>query len=263
MSILEAQSTPLKTVHIESRSGDPSAVAGASILASLSNIRKDLSLIPPPAKAGVDAQNSEMSSLASGCDGPEDRIPDVDMKDATSNNDEAGPLSRGKTVVPQSDVANENPNLDSLGLDACVDADIGKISGAPYELRPLLRILAGSSSPDFDLSGSISKILDEKREIRELMKDSDRSTILISTRRQAFKDSLQEGILSPENIEISFESFPYYLRCNTFVFKIFFEGFYVCLACFLLLSSHAFMRKNSIQCLPGGTFMDLFLCFPC
>ncbi|KDO87278.1 hypothetical protein CISIN_1g000858mg [Citrus sinensis] len=211
MSILEAQSAPLKTMHIEARSGDPSAVAGASILASLSNIQKDLSLIPPPTKAGVDAQNSEIASLASGCDGPEDRIPDVDMKDATSNNDDAGSSSRGKTVVPQSDAANENPNLDSIGLDACVDAEIGKIPGATYELRPLLRMLAGSSSPDFDISGGISKILDEQREIRELLKDSDRPTVLISARRQAFKDSLQEGILGPENIEVSFESFPYYL----------------------------------------------------
>ncbi|KAH9786367.1 AAA-type ATPase family protein [Citrus sinensis] len=173
MSILEAQSAPLKTMHIEARSGDPSAVAGASILASLSNIQKDLSLIPPPTKAGVDAQNSEIASLASGCDGPEDRIPDVDMKDATSNNDDAGSSSRGKTVVPQSDAANENPNLDSIGLDAC------------------------------------------QREIRELLKDSDRPTVLISARRQAFKDSLQEGILGPENIEVSFESFPYYLSDTT------------------------------------------------
>ncbi|GAY40926.1 hypothetical protein CUMW_055550 [Citrus unshiu] len=215
MSILEAQSAPLKTMHIEARSGDPSAVAGASILASLSNIQKDLSLIPPPTKAGVDAQNSEIASLASGCDGPEDRIPDVDMKDATSNNDDAGSSSRGKTVVPQSDAANENPNLDSIGLDACVDAEIGKIPGATYELRPLLRMLAGSSSPDFDISGGISKILDEQREIRELLKDSDRPTVLISARRQAFKDSLQEGILGPENIEVSFESFPYYLSDTT------------------------------------------------
>lgn len=215
MSILEAQSAPLKTMHIEARSGDPSAVAGASILASLSNIQKDLSLIPPPTKAGVDAQNSEIASLASGCDGPEDRIPDVDMKDATSNNDDAGSSSRGKTVVPQSDAANENPNLDSIGLDACVDAEIGKIPGATYELRPLLRMLAGSSSPDFDISGGISKILDEQREIRELLKDSDRPTVLISARRQAFKDSLQEGILGPENIEVPFESFPYYLSDTT------------------------------------------------
>ncbi|KAK9201832.1 hypothetical protein WN944_017040 [Citrus x changshan-huyou] len=223
MSILEAQSAPLKTMHIEARSGDPSAVAGASILASLSNIQKDLSLIPPPTKAGVDAQNSEIASLASGCDGPEDRIPDVDMKDATSNNDDAGSSSRGKTVVPQSDAANENPNLDSIGLDACVDAEIGKIPGATYELRPLLRMLAGSSSPDFDISGGISKILDEQREIRELLKDSDRPTVLISARRQAFKDSLQEGILGPENIEVSFESFPYYLRCHIFAFKFLFK----------------------------------------
>nr|XP_023880277.1 uncharacterized protein LOC111992647 [Quercus suber]XP_023880278.1 uncharacterized protein LOC111992647 [Quercus suber]XP_023880279.1 uncharacterized protein LOC111992647 [Quercus suber]XP_023880280.1 uncharacterized protein LOC111992647 [Quercus suber] len=212
VSILEAQSAPIKGIHIEARSGDPSAVAGASILASLSNMPKDLTILQAPGKTSEDVdQNTEMSILPSGCGGSDDHTPDIDMKDS-ADNDLAGVSSREKTVVPSPDAANDHPNLGSLGLDPCMDADNGKVPASNYELRPLLRMLAGSSS-DFDLSGSITKMLDGHREIREL-KDFD-PPISVSTRRQAYKDSLQQGILNPDNIEVSFESFPYYLSDTT------------------------------------------------
>lgn len=211
LSILEAQSSPVKGIHVEARSGDPSAVAGASILASLSNLRKDLSLLPPP-KNGEDVQQgTEMNTPP--CGASDSHIPDTDMKD-NENNDVDGVPLREKTDVPSSEAANENLNLQSIGLDACMDTEIGKVPGATYELRPLLRMLTESTS-DFDLSGSISKILEEQREIREILKDLEPPTALTSTRRQAFKDSLQEGIISPNDIEVSFDSFPYYLRCTT------------------------------------------------
>ncbi len=172
---MEAQSAPLNSIHVEARSGDPSAVAGASILASLSSFKKDLSLLPPPAKTAEDVQNTEICSLPSVCDGSDD--PDVELKDTTSNNDLS---SRGKTVNPTSDAANENPNLDSIGLNSCVNAEIGKLPASTCEIRPLLQMLAGSSSSDFDISGSISKMLDDQRELRELFKESGRSMVLIS-----------------------------------------------------------------------------------
>ncbi|XWS31706.1 hypothetical protein CRYUN_Cryun23aG0099200 [Craigia yunnanensis] len=196
VSILEAQTAPINGI-IEARSGDPSAVAGAAtILASLST-----------------KENSEMSTLPSGCDVSDDCVPEVDM-DCASNTDPATASSREKTVAPQPDAANENPNLDRLGLDDSLDADNTKIPGAGDPLRPLLRILAGTST-DFDFTGSIAKILDEQREIREMLKEFEPLTALISTKRQAFKDTLQEGILDPENIDVSFENFPYYLSDTT------------------------------------------------
>ncbi|XWS76554.1 hypothetical protein CRYUN_Cryun01aG0186400 [Craigia yunnanensis] len=198
ISILEAQTAPIKGI-IEARSVDPSAVAGAAtILASLSK-----------------KENSEMSVLPSGCDVSDDPVPEVDMKDSASNTDPATASSREKTVTPPLDAANENPNLDRLGLDDSMDADNTKIPGAGYPLRPLLRILAGTSSTDFDFSGSIAKILDEQREIRERLKEFDAPTALISTKQQAFKDSLKEGIIDPDNINVSFENFPYYLSDTT------------------------------------------------
>ncbi|MBA0769565.1 hypothetical protein Gotri_018283 [Gossypium trilobum] len=211
LSVLEAQTAPIKEI-IEARSGDPSAVAGAAtILASLST-----------------KENSEMSTLPSGCEVSDDRVPEVDMKDSASNSDPATASSREKTVPPTPDAANENSNLDRLGLDDSMDADNTKIPGAGYSLRPLLRILAGTST-DFDFSGSIAKILDERREIREMLKEFEPPSALISTKRQAFKDSLQEGILNPDNIDVSFEKFPYYLSDTTK--KVLIASTYVHLKC--------------------------------
>lgn len=191
----------MKRFQFKARAGDSSAYAGASILASLSNFQKDLSLLPPSAKTGVDVQkNTEVSSFTSG-----DQIPEVDIKDSTSHNEPAS-SSREEKAGPSSNVDGEIPNVGSQGINA----EVGKIPGSPYELRPLLKMLAGSSS-EFDINGSI-KFLDGPKEIREFLKDLDSPMVLMSTRRQAYKDSLQQAILRPENIEISFESFPYYLR---------------------------------------------------
>ncbi|GMP39745.1 hypothetical protein CsSME_00010457 [Camellia sinensis var. sinensis] len=141
------------------------------------------------------------------------------MKDAYVLDDGTGGSSSEKVVVPSSDVTSENPNLDTITLEDAGDADIGKIPGETHELRPLLQMLAGSPASEFDLSGNISKIHDEQRENRELLKDFD-SPMLALTMRQAFKDGLQEGIFSANNIEVSFENFPYYLRCKPLTSKI-------------------------------------------
>ncbi|GFZ13726.1 AAA-type ATPase family protein [Actinidia rufa] len=213
LSILESHGTPIKGIHFETRSGDASVVAGASILASLS-IRKELSLLPSPSRNDEDVQQgSEMPTLPSACEVPDNRILDAEMKDTSDHNDEAGGENAS---VPPSDAVVENPNIDSIGLDASGDADIDKVPKESHELRPLLRMLAGSPASEIDLSGSISKILDHQREIRELLKDFD-SPILASIRRQAFKDGLQEGILSARNIDVSFDNFPYYLRDLIFI----------------------------------------------
>ncbi|KAJ8749618.1 hypothetical protein K2173_026267 [Erythroxylum novogranatense] len=209
-SILEAQGAPRKRMYTKTISGDCSAYAGASILASLSNLQKDLTLLPPPAKT-VDSVQRNAEVPASG--GPSDgHVPEVDMKDNSSNNEPADVSLREKTVP--SDATIENGAPVDVRFDASVDAGPGKIHISAHELRPLLRILAGSSS-EIDLSSSISKILNEQRDIRELIKDLDPPGILISTRRQAYKESLHKEILIPENIDVSFESFPYYLSDTT------------------------------------------------
>ncbi|XP_068310397.1 uncharacterized protein [Pyrus communis] len=210
ISIIETQNAPVNGMHMEARSGDPSAVDGASILASMSNVPNDLSLLPEPAKAGDELQqDAEMTSLPSASRGSDDCTPDIVMKESTNVNDQ---VSGDKDIVQYPDTAKENPNLDSVALD--MNIETRKVSGATHELRPLLRMFGGSSSTDFDLTGSISKILDEQREIGELLHNLG-PPMLISTRRQAFKEKLQQGILSPDDIDVSFESFPYYLSETT------------------------------------------------
>ncbi|CAI0424844.1 unnamed protein product [Linum tenue] len=207
MSILEAQGAGAKGIPLEARSGDSSAFAGASILASLSNVHKDL-FLPHASKAGEDTQNKPDPSILSPIGiTPGDHIPEVDMKDSTNNSEQPFVPPREDIFVPSENCASENPNLEALPMDCCADGETGKTPFPISELRPLLQMLAGSSS-----QREIAKIFEGRK---ELLRDLDRSAILLSTGRQAFKDNLQKGILSPESIEVSFENFPYYLSDTT------------------------------------------------
>ncbi|KAI3943313.1 hypothetical protein MKW92_008680 [Papaver armeniacum] len=200
-------------LQFEARSRDP-AVAGASILASLSNLRKDLSLLPPPTQTGEDAQQGlERPILPSGCEVPDDVETNSPVhKSGSENNDTDGVSVSEKDALLAADLpANESLNLDNLPTGARIDIEIGKVPGSNYDLRSLLRMLAAS---EFDLNGGIFKSLDEHRGLRDLFKDPD-STTLSATRSQAFKDSLQQGILSASDIEVSFDNFPYYLSETT------------------------------------------------
>lgn len=208
MSICEARGSPLKGVHVETRAGDSSAVDGASILASLSKYR-NFHLLPPIAKAAKRQQNPEVPVVPSSCN---DCTSDTDMNDADSNNDQVAIASVEKTAASTSCTANENPNADGSGLDPFQEADGGNIPGSGYEIRPILRFLG---EPPFDIRG-ISKVLDGRREVREFLREFDLSST-ISTRRQAYNDSLRGGVLNAENIEVSLENFPYFLRSGCYI----------------------------------------------
>ncbi|XP_010556748.1 PREDICTED: uncharacterized protein LOC104825975 [Tarenaya hassleriana] len=205
LNIFETQSAPLKI-----RAGDSTAVDGASILASLSNYR-NFPLLPVTAKHVKVQQTPEVPVVPSGCN---DCIPDVDMNDAGSMNDHAALASAEKTVASTSGAAIQNLNSDCNGMDPCQETDVGKVPGSGSEIRPILPLFEDPSS-EFDIRGSISKILDDQREVRELLKEFDLSTALLSTRRQTYKDSLRAGVLSPQNMDVSFENFPYFLSTKT------------------------------------------------
>ncbi|KAL0389623.1 UNVERIFIED_CONTAM: ATPase family AAA domain-containing protein 1 [Sesamum calycinum] len=204
VSILEAHGGSIKALHIEARSGEPSAVSVASTLASLSDNHDELSVLPPSCQDDEDAHGSEIPALPSACE-VSDNCVDTEMKDASDHGDGVTVPVVEKTAAPSPNATNENLN---------VDAESGKILAENNDLRPFLQILAGSVAPALDISGSISRILDEHRAIRDLGKDS-HPTISISSRRQAFKDGLRQGLLQCKNIEVSFENFPYYLSETT------------------------------------------------
>ncbi|KAG2330857.1 hypothetical protein Bca52824_002037 [Brassica carinata] len=194
-------------VHSETRAGESSAVDGASILASLSKYR-NLHLRPPIAKSAKRQQNPEVPLEPPTCN---DCTSDTDMNDADSNNDHAAIASVEKTAASTSYTANENLNADGSELDPVQEADGGNPPASGYEIRPILRLLGESSS--LDIRG-ISKLLDERREVRELLKEFDISST-ISTRRQACKDSLRGGVLISQNIDVSLDNFPYFLSATT------------------------------------------------
>ncbi|ONK68251.1 uncharacterized protein A4U43_C05F9300 [Asparagus officinalis] len=66
----------------------------------------------------------------------------------------------------------------------------------------------GSSAPELDLSRSVYKLFEDPR---DALKEIASTSILPSAKCQAFKDNLKKGILNASDLEVSFESFPYYL----------------------------------------------------
>ncbi|KAL0884336.1 hypothetical protein Bca101_008317 [Brassica carinata] len=205
LNIFEEQSAPRKGIHVETTraAGDSSSANRDALIASLKRIYNVPSLPPTPKKNVKRQKNSEAPVLPSSCD---DCIPDVDMNDADSDNDHADIDSTEKAVASAS--ANDDQNADANGMDPFQEAeDGGSIPGSGYETIPYLRLLADRSK--FDLRGGISKIpVDDRREVKEF----DRS---VSTRRQAHKDSLRAGVLNPQDMDVSFENFPYYLSGTT------------------------------------------------
>ncbi|KAL1825844.1 uncharacterized protein LOC108214240 isoform X1 [Daucus carota subsp. sativus] len=210
VSLLE-HSSSMNGLHFEA-SGDPSTVAGASVLASFSNLRKEFSLLPPPSCDDEDVQ-PELPTLPFDCEVSDNHIVDANLKDAADHNDGTG-VSLNEKGVQSTNAGNETINFNSSGNDDAMDAEIEKVPETNPELRPLMQMLSGSSAPEFDLSSSISKILDEQKDLRDVPKDMD-GPVLMSKRRQLFKEGLQQRILKSENIEVSIESFPYYLSETT------------------------------------------------
>ncbi|KAL1558412.1 hypothetical protein AAHA92_08884 [Salvia divinorum] len=161
VSMVEAHDGPIKGLHIESRSGDPSDVPAAATLESVTDHPGELSLLPSSSQ-------------------------DVAEKDGVLSPD---------VSIKNFNVAAEN----GKGLPQ---------SNAFGHRFPI------SIAPKFDISGTISKILDERRAVRDQGKGSD-PPISISSRREAYKDVLRQGLLHCDNIDVSFQDFPYYLSENT------------------------------------------------
>ncbi|XP_033134955.1 uncharacterized protein LOC103843724 isoform X1 [Brassica rapa] len=185
-SIFGEQSAPLKGLHVETRAaGESLSDEKASVLAALKQLH--VPSLPPTAENVKSQQNSRAPVLPSSCD---DCIPDVD-----SDND---------AVASASFAANDDQNADANEMDPFQEAEEGSIFG-------LLR-----DPSKFDSRGSISKLpVDDRREVKEMPKEYDSSSASVSTRRQAHKDCLRTGVLNPQEIEVSFENFPYYLSGTT------------------------------------------------
>ncbi|PWA42136.1 ATPase, AAA-type, core [Artemisia annua] len=115
---------------------------GSSQLLIDDHFEKEISLLPPPSRKCKGIQ-TRMPNLPSTCEVPDSSAIDTEMTNASDPNDSE------KDVAP-------DENLDG----ASADADMGNTPVVTHELRPLLRMLAGTSASEFD----ILKILDERKE---------------------------------------------------------------------------------------------------
>ncbi|KAK1319535.1 Katanin p60 ATPase-containing subunit A1 [Acorus calamus] len=147
----------------------------------------------------------ERSTRPPACEVSDTCIPTLDIRehdgdDTSDNNRGAEAPSGGKTTDL---AANDTFHSNNVGLDARFDAGTGKIPETTYEQRPIKRIIGGTSASDLELSGNVSKDLNDKRES---------ALSALSTKCQAFKDTLRQGILKADDIQVTLDNFPYYLR---------------------------------------------------
>ncbi|KAM0873709.1 hypothetical protein ACQ4PT_037903 [Festuca glaucescens] len=215
ISLLEPPSAGVKHIHVENRTEVTSAVAGTEILASVSNQSKDLPGVPP-ASAGEDNQRlvqpiaSSASDKSKGrCISPDKECENGENTNEANSNIEDSPMDVSATPISPDAVVNDTSRQTGFGSDAHLD-EIGKI--ATYKIRPVLRMIAGSTVSEFDLTGDLFKALEDQR---DLITDLNASASLPPSRCQAFKDGMKQGIISPSDIEVTFENFPYYLSENT------------------------------------------------
>ncbi|XP_011044169.1 PREDICTED: uncharacterized protein LOC105139438 isoform X1 [Populus euphratica] len=201
----EVHSSLGKLLQLERRSGDPSAVAGASILASLSSLRPDLSRWKSPGQTA--------SKMHHGTEVPAQSVvhggAEVELDGMEGNSTP----NLGSDKAAEVGAINQNLPHD-CSQDSGTEAGNVKISGMNDLIRPFFRMLARSSSCKQKLSKNICKQVLEER--NEWLKDSQlASTSGMSLRCAVFKEDLHAGILNGKNIEVSFDNFPYYLSENT------------------------------------------------
>ncbi|KAA8542134.1 hypothetical protein F0562_023286 [Nyssa sinensis] len=104
----EVQSCVEKLLQIERRAGDPSAVAGASILASLSNMRQDLSRLKPTAQTNGKAhQGRDLPPLPIVHDNMEIELDALEVNSGTNTgSDKAADVGSTSKILP----LNGNPD---------------------------------------------------------------------------------------------------------------------------------------------------------
>ncbi|XP_040384585.1 uncharacterized protein LOC102715982 isoform X2 [Oryza brachyantha] len=186
VTLLEPPVAGVKRLRMENRTGETSAVAGTELLASVSDQLKDLPAAPPTS-AGENNQRlvRPMASSASDKSKGDGIIPDKECENGETANEvnsniEDSPLDVAAAPIVSPDaVPNDISQHNGFGSDAHLGAEIA---------------------------------LEDQR---DLIRDLNSSASLPPSRCQAFKDGMKQGIISPKDIVVTFENFPYYLSENT------------------------------------------------
>ncbi|XP_040985695.1 uncharacterized protein LOC121233975 isoform X2 [Juglans microcarpa x Juglans regia] len=171
----EVQSGIGKFLHLERRAGDASAVAGASILASLSSMRRDLSRWKSPTQTTNKVHQGH-------------QIPPHS-------------LVHDGTEVELDLECNSAPNVESDKA-----AEVGTIDKSTlHDCNPDSGIEAGNVK----LYGVLEERNDWMRDSQPA------STSGMSLRCAVFREDVRAGIIDGRHIDVSFDNFPYYLSENT------------------------------------------------
>ncbi|KAF8672913.1 hypothetical protein HU200_049138 [Digitaria exilis] len=183
VSLLEPLVASAKRIRTDKRPGDTSAVAGTEMLASASTHPKDVAAVPP-ASAGENSQRAVRPMASSASDKLKGRAvsPDKECENGenaieVNSNIEDSSMDVAAAPVFPDDAANDTCQQHGFGSDAHLGAEI-----ALEDQRDIIRDLSASVPP---------------------------------SRCQAFKDGMKQGIISPSDIDVTFENFPYYLSENT------------------------------------------------
>lgn len=181
-------------------------MAGASILASLSSLRQDLSRLKSPSQSNASKarQGTDASPHSALRDNAEAELDGLEGNSAPNvGSDKAADVGASDKNHPM-----------ECDPDASMEAGNVKLSGMNDFLRPFFRMLARSSCK-LKLSKSICKqVLEERNATRDMLA----STSGTSVRCAVFKEDVHAAILDGRDIEVSFENFPYYLRYFLFGF---------------------------------------------
>ncbi|KAM3312622.1 hypothetical protein ACQJBY_032468 [Aegilops geniculata] len=181
VGLLEPPVAGVKHIHMENRTEVTSTVAGTEMLASVSSQSKDLPAVPP---ASAEEENqrvvqpiiSSASDKSKGhCISPDKECENGENTNEANSNIEDSPMDVVATPISPDAVANDTSRQNGFGSDAHLDE------------------------------------IDQ----RDLIRDLNTSASLPPSRCQAFKDAMKQGIISPSDIEVTFENFPYYLSENT------------------------------------------------
>ncbi|XP_021898049.1 uncharacterized protein LOC110814778, partial [Carica papaya] len=194
-----------KYMQLERRTGDPSAVAGASILASLSSLGHDLARWKLPSQS--------TSKINQATEVPTNSAVQNGMEIGADGTDGNSAANIGSDKAADSGATNKNLQLDN-NQDPGIEAGNVKLSGVNDLLRPFLRMFAPSTSCNLKLSKSICKQVFDER-IERTRDSQPPSTSGMPSRCTVFREEIRGGILDGRDLEVSFDNFPYYLSEHT------------------------------------------------
>ncbi|CAM8925057.1 unnamed protein product [Rhodiola kirilowii] len=159
-------------------------------------------------------QATEVPAISSGGLVSDAQIQDVEMKENNDIDTGSGSVLVDEYIVQSPELEFGNQSSDGIGLDVCMDTENEQLTAASDVVEspfPDDGVLVSNA----ELSGSILKVIGEQKEIRVLLKNSDISELSGASGRKAFLDTLRRSVLSADDIDISFENFPYYLSEST------------------------------------------------